>query len=144
VSHDPETRLFNPETGEHGQGFTRIMDPRKHDVIVVLPRVVVDYIHLNEIDLFATYMRQNMPSIPSETLRVWIYEDEPANAITFVVGYRNSWPVRAYQLIDPCTRETMIRRYDYPPPLFAAIAPDWLCRDYHNRVRRVESRGRDS
>jgi hypothetical protein len=126
------------------KGFTRVMDPHKHDVIVALPCVVVNYVHLNEIDLFATYMRQNMPSIPPETLRVWIYEEEPANAITFVIGYCNSWPVQAYQLIDPCTREMMIQRYEYPPPLFAAIAPDWLCRDYRHLARRIELQGRDS
>jgi hypothetical protein len=89
------------------------MDLRRHNVIVALPCVIVNYVHLNEMDLFATYMHQNMPSIPPEMLCVWIYEGEPANVITFVIRYRSSWPVRAYQLIDPCTHKTMIPHHLY-------------------------------
>jgi RNase H-like domain found in reverse transcriptase/Reverse transcriptase (RNA-dependent DNA polymerase)/Integrase zinc binding domain/Chromo (CHRromatin Organisation MOdifier) domain len=123
ISQRDYPRIYDEETGIHGEGYVSPKPIPNIDVILPLTPGMTDQLLLET--------HKILPQLPKETRRVWIYETEPVNAVTQVIrlGERHI-PIRLYQLLDPLTKRKVKKFYGCLPPDKPRRAPPWINRDY--------------
>jgi transposase InsO family protein len=129
--NDP--RLFDPLDGVAGINFTHTLIPIPVDVIIPLTPLHVDYLleNVHEFPLLS-------PTLPPQTRRVWIYENEPVDAVTFVLRIDTEHvPLRIYQLLNPLRKNEIRNKYDCLEPSQPRYAPPWLKRDYSRHLSMI-------
>jgi hypothetical protein len=127
ISQDP--RLFNEYTGELGIGFKKPITPVPIEAMITLtPREIICLIQT-----------KRLPSHFSPSLfqfkRLWIYETEGTDQITFVTRLHNGKPLRLYQFTDPVTKHELTRKKIRAGQAFRV--PQWLNRDSQYRLMKI-------
>ena len=93
--------------------------PTPVDALIPLSPEIVDSIQENP-----WYSSLELPELPSQIRRVWIYETAPVEAITTLIRYdEHNMPVRLYQSLNPLTRKEMKGRLGLRPPERPQHAP---------------------
>ena len=101
------------------------------NIIISLPKVTADTLYSDANYVFKHPWRY-FPPIPPHVRRVWVYVQEPVDAITccIVLDHFNGKPLRLYQLEEQLPHDRMRAFYGFPEYNLPCVAPDWLMRDY--------------
>ena len=101
------------------------------DIIIQLFPSIINHLVNEDLESIWSYL----PSLPVHIWRIWIYEAESINAITYVLWLDNvTDPLRLYRLNHPLTMEMMQEHYNYHLHDSPIAAPGWFLRDYRRNM----------
>jgi hypothetical protein len=131
VAHDQ--RLYDEFTQQPGIGYQRSQPTPCNDALLMLTPTVMDQIHNREVSLDAIDM-----ALPTNVKRIWLYETEPVNALTFaaILDPKARNIAKLYQLTDPIGKSKLRTFYNFRVPRGLSMAPEWmLCDGSQHRLR---------
>src|SRR5215510_7010314 len=113
---------------------TMAQPEQPRDIVIQLSPSITNHLVDEDLESIWPYL----PSLPVHIWRIWIYEAEPINAITYVLWLDNvTDPLQLYQLNHPLTMETMQEHYNYHLHDSPIAAPGWLLRDYRRHMQYI-------